>query len=284
MFLLYILPKNFISYVFGLFAKIPWPTPIRRFLILGFSHLYKINLDEVNGDVDDFKSLAEFFVRPLKLEKRPLHENAFVHPADSVLTLRGDILEGKLLQAKGRSYTAEEFLGIRDPRMGDGLRKARSFYLTYYLSPQDYHRVHSPIRGLIHKVYYYPGFLWPVNDWSRENIDQLFAVNERVILEMSSDLFPGGVLYLAFVGATNVGSIELSFEPGFKTNHQHSREKRVIQYMEPVLVEKGEEIGRFCMGSTVIILGSEEFRSSVSKHLDFVGDDAPHKKVRVRDF
>lgn len=245
---LYLIPKNLLSLILGALAHIPWPAPLNQWLLKTFSNYYKINLAEAEHPLSDYKSLGDFFVRRLRPEARPLGGDWAVHPADSQLTQMGRIKSGKVIYAKDRGYSLAEFLA--DPTAHE--KYANGQFFTYYLCPADYHRVHSPVAGEITEITHIPGALWPVNTWAVENIHDLFVVNERVVVEIKTDRGPVAAV---FVGATNVGSIEIFKEPKLKTN-RFLQGKAPVRYKfeKPLAISKGEELGLFRMGSTVVMI------------------------------
>lgn len=242
------IPKNHVSYFVGKLVHMRLPPPFRgltQFIIAKFAKAYRINLDEAEFSIDQYESLGEFFIRRLKPGARPLASTWAVHPADAVITQAANMAEGKLIQAKGRTYSLENF--TQDPH---GAKKWHDgIFLTYYLCPTDYHRVHAPVTGIIKRVSHIPGKLWPVNSWSTTNIHELFSVNERVLVEIETDRGPVGVM---FVGATNVGQIILAFDPDVIGNQMDSAVKYDKTYNQPI--QKGDELGAFRMGSTVVML------------------------------
>jgi phosphatidylserine decarboxylase len=240
------MPKNHLSYLIGQLVHIRLPSFLNKALIAAFAKAYHIRLDEAELAYDKYPSLGEFFIRKLKNGLRPLGNTWAVHPADSVVTQAGRIQDGKLIQAKGKTYTLEAF--TRDPK---ALQKYNNgTFLTYYLCPTDYHRVHSPVTGEIKRAIHIPGALWPVNSWSTENIHELFSINERVIVEIQTDRGPVAAV---FVGATNVGKIELSFDPEIVGNQLTSETVKEKSYQN-LKIHKGDELGLFRMGSTVVML------------------------------
>lgn len=245
-------PKNLLSYWVGKAAYLQQPRALIFWIMKSFAAYYKINLNEAAKPLAEYPSLGDFFVRELKPGVRPMGGSFYVHPSDSMMTARGEVTSDQLIQAKGRSYRLSEFLKESNIQRWIG-----GSFVTYYLCPTDYHRVHSPVSGVIKEVRYLPGQLWPVNDWSVREIENLFVVNERVVVEIETEQGPIAVV---FVGATNVGSIRLKFEPEFKTNASHIREPKTMKYLNPIRVEKGEELGLFAMGSTVIIVASEQMK------------------------
>lgn len=243
------IPKNHVSYIIGQLVHIPLPRFLSKIIITAFAKAYNINLVEAEYPVDHYPSVGEFFVRRLKAGLRPVGETWAVHPADSVITQAAQITSGRLIQAKNKTYSVESFT-----RDSHALAKYdKGSFLTYYLCPTDYHRVHSPVTGEIKRVVYIPGALWPVNGWSTENIHELFSVNERVLVEIQTDR---GLVGVMFVGATNVGQIELSFDKEIRGNQLLSGAVQEKSY-EGQKVQKGDELGMFRMGSTVVMLYAE---------------------------
>ena len=230
------------------------PGILRPLSIRFFGQHYKIQFHEAEKPYDQYASIGDFFVRRLKPGLRPIADSPLLHPADSRISQVGQITEGRCLQAKDKSYSLAEFCGDQDlaEKFKQGL------FVTYYLCPTDYHRVHSPLDGEIKRIIHIPGQLWPVNSWSTENISDLFAVNERVVLEIESRLGP---CLLVFVGATNVGQIRLSFDKDIVTNVTSSSKNKIMKiYAKPVAIERGQELGAFHMGSTVVMIYPKEIR------------------------
>ncbi len=246
------LPRKWMSRQVGRFVNIkgPW-TP---WLIKAFAWYYSINLSEAEHQIEGYASLGDFFARKLRVGARPIAESWAVHPSDSCITEFGIIDRGTLIQAKGQKYNLVPF--IEEPAAF--AKYDQGYFVTYYLCPTDYHRVHSPVSGFIRSVTYIPGDLWPVNSWSTENIPKLFATNERAYVEIATEFGPVGVV---FVGATNVGSIVLPFAPDFITNQGQKPKRKIFEI--PLEIAKGEELGIFRMGSTVVLLLSPEIRSKI---------------------
>lgn len=230
------------------------PGPLARWTIKTFGKYYQINFEEAEKPLDQYHSIGDFFVRRLKEGVRPLAASPILHPADSVIAQIGTIVSGKCIQAKGKTYDVAGLCG--DPELGK--QYEGGLFVTYYLCPTDYHRVHSPVDGKLVRAHHIPGHLWPVNEWSANNIENLFAVNERVILEIETRL---GKCLLVFVGATNVGQIRLSFDPEIVTNKFLKQENLERHYSPPIEITKGQELGAFYMGSTVVMIYPKEIRT-----------------------
>ncbi|WP_374080247.1 archaetidylserine decarboxylase [Bdellovibrio bacteriovorus] len=256
-----ILPKRRLSRWVGYFMHWKGPSLWAKLSIRGFAWLYNINLDEAEKPYTAYPSIGEFFVRRLKAGIRPVASSWAVHPADSRITQAAPIDNGTLIQAKGLSYRLDEF--TQDPECQK--KWAGGYFLTYYLCPTDYHRVHSPVDGAITNVRYMPGELWPVNEWSTTNVKNLFSVNERVLVEIETDLGPVAAV---FVGATNVGHICLSFDETIKGNQKGPHIFQHKNYSPEIPTHKGSELGMFRMGSTVVMIYPPSFRQKFEGHLD----------------
>lgn len=272
MYLLYLLPKNWLSRLMGKFVRLRFPRPISQLLIRTFAKTYQINLLETEHPIESYPSVGDFFIRKLKSSARPLGTEGVLHPADSVVNESGPITNGRLIQAKGRDYSLTDFVGSTAVASN---YKDGSF-ATYYLCPTDYHRVHSPVDGYIKRVVHIPGHLWPVNDWSTKNIKDLFSVNERVIIEIESAY---GMIAVVFVGATNVGEISLSFWPEFRSNIGGPVRERTFD--REVMLSKGDELGIFHMGSTVVLLFSPQILNNQPVLADSIAR-LKNRRVRVR--
>lgn len=222
-------------------------------IIKWFIKQYNVNMDEaLHSDPKHFKTFNDFFVRELKPGARPINteESVIAHPADACVSQFGPITDGKLIQAKGHDFSAQELLG------GDG-ELAQEFadgeFATLYLSPRDYHRVHMPCDGTLRQMIYVPGDLFSVNPLTADNVPNLFARNERVVCIFDTEFGP---MAQVLVGATIVGSIEQVWA-GTVTP---PRGNTVYKWDYPaegnkaVILKKGEEMGRFKLGSTVINL------------------------------
>lgn len=218
-----------------------------------FAMMYKIDILEAEKSLDSYPSIGDFFIRRLKAGVRPIGDSVAVHPADSEITQLAVIREGKLIQAKGFTYNLGEFT-----QDADSLKKWEGgLFVTYYLCPTDYHRVHSPVDGLITNIRYIPGDLWPVNEWSTNNILNLFPLNERLLVEIETEFGPVGVV---FVGATNVGFIELAFDKEVKGNQAGPHIYKHKRYEPEINIHRGAELGMFRMGSTVVVLYPPNFQ------------------------
>ncbi len=213
---------------------------------------FDINIDEAeSSDINDYKSFNSFFTRALKDGARPIEsdDRALVSPADGAVSQAGPINHHKIIQAKGSDYSASRLLGDS--------QQAKSYengsFATIYLSPRDYHRVHIPTTGKLLSTRYIPGDLFSVNDQTAQALPNLFARNERLVCEFESE---NGNFMVVFVGAMLVAGIETvwgGFEtPGRGAIRETDFSDRELSY------KKGDEIGRFKFGSTVILLFQED--------------------------
>ncbi len=255
-FIAHYLPRRLLSRLAGDFANIHWPFGLNGLFNRIFAFMYGINLEEAEKPISEYPSLVDFFTRKLKAEARPIDDHSLIHPCDSEILQHGRIAGKMLIQAKGVKYPIDVL--TRDPyileRFEDG------YYLTYYLCPTDYHRVHSPVDGMITHAIYTEGDLWPVNPWGQRNIESLYCKNERVYVEIASAEGPVG---LVFVGAMNVGSIVLNFDTTIKTNQM--RQAKTNKYLPPIEIKKGQELGHFRLGSTVVVLYSPVYADHIEK-------------------
>ena len=247
--LLSILPKNLLSYTFGLFTQIRLPRFMMIPILKAFAKIYKINLDEAELSLWEYNSLNQFFTRALKAEARIIDsaENAIVSPVDARVIHFGDITQSTLIQAKGINYSLKELLGSEKhyPYFKNGK------FITFYLSPQDYHRIHSPFHGKILGYYYEPGKLFPVNDLAALKITGLYPKNERLITFIQTQY---GKIAVVKVGASNVGKIRVTYDMKIVTNSWIRLPKEVEYSNVDIMIQKGAELGRFEMGSTVILV------------------------------
>lgn len=240
------MPKKRISRVVGRFAK----HPISRRVIPVYIKMYDIDLSIVKRPVYEYENLLDFFIRELKPEARPIatEPQVVISPVDGTISQAGTISEGTLIQAKGVSYSLSELLGANDTYLE---KFNGGMFVTIYLSPRDYHRIHMPVSGRIEELTYIPGELYPVNEFGVRMIPNLFARNERVISYIQA---PCGHIALVKVGATNVGSIKVVFDEKIMTNSRGRHLENHKKYNESYHFQKGDEVGRFEFGSTVIML------------------------------
>ena len=243
-----LVPKNALSRLVGAATRLPLPTPIGSGVMKAFANRYRIDLSEC-GELSGFRTFGDFFARPLKPGLRPIApgEEVVVSPVDAVVSETGVARGGRLVQAKGIDYTASALVG--DERVGARLDGGR--YATLYLSPRDYHRIHFPLSGRVLGWRYVPGKLWPVNPASVRSVPGLFTVNERLVTLLDSPL---GLVAIVAVGATVVGRVRATFDPEVPVTNLAGAGAQSLDYATPIPVEKGQELGAFEMGSTVILI------------------------------
>lgn len=245
------LPKKWLSHTVGHWAQKKPPRWLNQKMIETFAKTYNINVAEAEKPLDQYQSLSEFFSRKLRPGARPI-EGKVVAPCDGQMIRSGFVTEGQLIQAKGRSFSLKDFVP-QNPWEENFLQ---GVFATYYLSPKDYHRVHAPVSGQICWAQVIPGDLWPVNGWSVRNVDQLYAVNERVAVGLETEF---GFCIVVMVGATNVGSISLAFDSDIKTNERLGTSAVFRQYPEGPRLDVGDEMGTFHLGSTAVVIFDSSF-------------------------
>ncbi|MBO8172314.1 MAG: phosphatidylserine decarboxylase [Bacillaceae bacterium] len=232
-----------ISRISGYFTK----TRISKWMIRRYVSRYQVNVDEAEKKLEDYRSLNDFFTRRLKkgvrvIDPSPEH---IISPVDGLITEFGNIDNNTLIQAKGKTYDLDTLLG-QDPLRIKQFEGGE--YITFYLSPQHYHRIHSPYDGEIDGMTYIPGSLYPVNRFGTSYVPGLYRRNERIITYLQT---PAGQIAVVKVGAFLIGSVQLLYEhPELKRN----RQKIYIYQTRHPAVQKGDELGYFQFGSTVICL------------------------------
>ncbi len=262
-----LLPKSALSRAVGALARWEAPAPLRRALIRAFAARYRVDLSECQ-DPSAFRTFAEFFARPLKPGLRPVApgEDVPVSPVDGVVSQSGLAEGGRLVQAKGIDYRLGDLLADEEA----GRRLEGGPYATLYLSPRDYHRIHFPLGGRVVGWRYVPGELWPVSPPAVRAVPGLFCANERLVTLVESPL---GLCAVAAVGATVVGRVRAAYDPKVPLTNRGGGPRR-RDYGEALRVEKGQELGAFEMGSTVIAV----FEKGRVRLLARV---APGERVRV---
>lgn len=241
-------PKNALSRLVGGLTRARLPKPVRCAAMRAFAARYGVDLSEC-GDLESFETFVEFFSRPLRPGLRPIAggDDVIVSPVDGVVSQAGRAEGSRLLQAKGIEYTLEALLC--DAALAARFRGGA--FATLYLSPRDYHRIHFPLGGRVVGYRYVPGQLWPVNPASVRGVPGLFTVNERLATLLETPL---GACAVVAVGATIVGRIRVYYDPAAPLSNRPRAEPVARDYAEPIPVRKGQELGAFEMGSTVILL------------------------------
>jgi phosphatidylserine decarboxylase len=238
-----IVPQQKLSRVVGKVAASENPI-VKNIVIQAFKAQYGIDMSIAEqADALKFKSFNEFFTRSLKDGVRQIDENesSIVSPADGAISQIGHIDAGDIFQAKGQSFSVDKLIG--DPQLAEPFKNGE--FATVYLSPRDYHRVHMPFAGTLTETLYIPGELFSVNQTTAENIPGLFARNERMVCLFDTEI---GRMAVVLVGAMIVAGIETVATGKVKPTGRLELNHHDLQ------LEKGDELGRFYLGSTAVVL------------------------------
>jgi len=263
----YLLPKRVLTQCMGHMAN--WHGgALTRAVIRKFVAHYKVDMSEAaEPRIESYPSFNEFFTRPLRGGIRPIADAPFVCPVDAAISQFGPIEHDQIFQAKGHSYSTRALVG-GDAQLA-GLFD-HGHFATLYLAPRDYHRIHMPCAGRLRRMIYVPGPLFSVNPLTARHVPGLFARNERVVCVFDTEFGP---FVNVLVGATIVGSMATVWHG--VVNPPRTRDIREWTYdSQDVRLAKGQEMGRFLLGSTVVMLFP---KSVVSFHPDW----APTKPVRL---
>jgi phosphatidylserine decarboxylase len=263
----YLMPKQLLTVLAGKFASARLggltTAVVRRFVAR-----YGVNMQEAaNPDITSYASFNEFFTRPLREGTRTLAEAEFICPVDGAISQFGAIERDSIFQAKGHSYTTTALVG------GDANLAAQfadGSFATLYLSPKDYHRIHMPCAGRLRRMIYVPGELFSVNPTTARGVPGLFARNERVVCVFDSEF---GQFVLTLVGATIVGSMSTVWHGIVNP----PRLRKICEWHydgQEISLQKGQEMGRFLLGSTVVMLFPKDT-------LDFTPTWQPTKAIRM---
>jgi phosphatidylserine decarboxylase len=243
----YLLPKQALTALAGKVAS--WRGgAMTTALIAWFAKRYRVNMAEAaNPDIASYATFNDFFTRELQPGARPLAQSELICPVDGAISQFGPIHGQQIFQAKGHSYSSTALVG------GDASLAAQfadGHFATLYLSPRDYHRIHMPCDGVLRRMIYVPGDLFSVNPATARGVPGLFARNERVVCVFDG---PRGPFVLVLVGATIVGSMATVWHG--VVNAKRSGQLTQWRYDDGSMVFKqGEEMGRFLLGSTVVML------------------------------
>lgn len=247
----YVTPQLTVSRLAGRLADMDQNPGLKNRVVRWFIDRYGVNMDEaLEPNPEAYPSFNAFFTRELKPGLRPIddRDSVVVSPVDGAISQLGTVTNDRVFQAKGQSFSLTELLG------GDAER-AKEFengeFATIYLSPKDYHRIHMPLTGTLREMTYVPGKLFSVNPTTAEQVPNLFARNERVACIFDTD---AGPLAMVLVGAMIVGSMETTWA-GVVAPGTTGVETISYQHLEtPIRLEKGQEMGRFRLGSTVVMV------------------------------
>ncbi|WP_412480606.1 archaetidylserine decarboxylase [Azonexus sp. IMCC34839] len=247
----YLIPKQALTALAGKLASAE-AGALTTSVIRWFVGRYNVNMAEAaNPDIASYKSFNEFFTRPLADGARPLAEADFLCPVDGAISQFGAIERDQIFQAKGHSYSTTALVG-GDRKLAEQFENGS--FATLYLSPRDYHRIHMPCAGKLTRMIYVPGALFSVNPTTARGVPGLFARNERVVCVFESEFGP---FVLTLVGATIVGSMATVWHgtvnpprPGVVREWRYDTSNGTAA----VHLQKGQEMGRFLLGSTVVML------------------------------
>jgi phosphatidylserine decarboxylase len=263
----YLLPKKLLTQFAGKVAGAAGGALTTR-LIGWFVARYGVNMAEAaNPDIASYITFNEFFTRPLRDGARPLANADFISPVDGAISQFGAIKRDQIFQAKGHEYSTRALVG-GDEKLAALFQDGA--FATLYLSPKDYHRIHMPCDGQLKRMIYVPGELFSVNPTTARGVPGLFACNERVVCVFEG---PHGPFVLALVGATIVGSMATVWH-GIVNPPRLPDVREWLYELQKVELKKGDEMGRFLLGSTVVMLFPKNT-------LAFNSDWAPADAIRM---
>ncbi len=269
--LLYLLPHHLLSLGMYALTRCEWP-PLKNWLIRRAIDLYRIDMNlAADPDPQHYPCFNAFFTRALRPDARPLSQeaDAVLCPVDGTVSQAGRIRNGRIFQAKGRDYTLRELLG------GDEEWTAvfeDGHFATLYLSPRDYHRIHTPLAGTLQQMTHVPGRLFSVSPSTTRVVPRLFSRNERVVNLFQTEAGPMAVI---MVGAIFVASMDTVWAGTVApTSRRLTQWRYDSQLPEPVQLKRGAEMGRFNMGSTVVLLFGKDA-------VTWVETLQPERKVRM---
>jgi phosphatidylserine decarboxylase len=266
----HLLPKQALTRLAGLLASLACGKLTTK-VIAWFVKRYGVNMAEAeNSDICSYKTFNDFFTRPLKTGARPIAKAEFICPVDGAISQFGAIEKDQIFQAKGHHYST---LALLAGQKSLAEKFENGLFACLYLSPKDYHRIHMPCDGTLKSMTYVPGDLFSVNPLTAQNIPNLFARNERVVCEFTSEKH--GTFVMVLVGATIVGSMATVWheaENGI-INPPRSSNIRTWNY-ENIQLKQGDEMGRFLLGSTVVMCFEKDT-------LQFNADWQPKRSIKL---
>ena len=248
----YLIPQHTLSMLMYRVTRceVVW---LKNAIIRFITRQYQVNMAEAaETDLATYSSFNAFFTRLLKEGVRPLADNEIISPVDGVVSQAGPIISGQILQAKGQDYSVLTLLG------GDDALTAEftgGQFATIYLSPKDYHRIHMPVTGRLRKMRYVPGKLFSVSPRTARAVPDLFARNERVVVTFDT---PIGPMVMVLVGAIFVGSMATVWSGQITPSYGKVIQQWTYDGEQAITIEQGQEMGRFNMGSTVVLLFGEQ--------------------------
>jgi phosphatidylserine decarboxylase len=268
----YILPKQAITALAGKLAHYQGGN-LTTSVITWFVKRYQVNMTEAAiPDVASYKTFNEFFTRPLKTGARPIAQADFICPVDGAISQFGAIEKDQIFQAKGHAYSTTALVG-GDKTLADKFENGH--FACLYLSPKDYHRIHMPCDGTLVSMAYVPGALFSVNPTTAQGVPGLFARNERVVCEFTST--QRGSFIMVLVGATIVGSMATVWHDAVNGIINPPRTGKIKNWHfenKNITLKQGDEMGRFLLGSTVVMLFEKDT-------LQFNADWQPAKAIRL---
>ena len=256
--LFYCFPHHFVSRITYWLTR--QQLPFLQHIISGFIRLFKVDMrDAVIQDISKFNTFNEFFTRELNDDARPIEQSMLdiVSPCDGKISQFGEIEQYTLLQAKNKSFSLNEFL---TPECSYLEKFIGGNFFTIYLSPRDYHRVHTAYSGQLLEMIYVPGRLFSVAPYAPKTIDKIYARNERVISIFKID---NGYMAIAMVGAVNVSAIETVWA-GLVTPPHLNTTVRYDYSDQNIVLKKGQHMGTFNMGSTVVLVFSKNYLDAIN--------------------
>ena len=254
-FLQYLIPHHMLSMLIHTLTRSEsrW---FKNILINFTIKIYKINIADVKTfDIRDYSSFNAFFTRQLRANVRDIDngDDIIISPVDGAISQIGKIEFGQIVQAKGRHYTVWELLA-GDQLLSQKFKNCQ--FVTIYLAPRDYHRIHMPLTGTLRSMSYVPGKLFSVSPRAVRIVPNIFARNERVITVFETKF---GLVLLVLVGAIFVGSMETVWQGKITPSYGDKVKHWIYHDEREITINKGEEIGRFNMGSTVVVLMEEGY-------------------------
>lgn len=249
----YLTPKILLTRICGRIAEYRH-IRVKNFLIRRFIRVFHVDMTSAQEErSEQYACFNDFFIRRLKPQCRPLADAQIISPVDAVISEMGDIHAGRIIQAKQHQYRVTDLLASSDAHVQPFLNGR---FMTLYLSPKDYHRVHMPMTGQLREMVYVPGRLFSVQPATVRVLPGIFSKNERVVAFFDTDV---GAMAMVLVGATIVGHIATSWHGGVIRSKTPMR----TAYPEKsIILNQGDEMGYFQLGSTVILLFSEQFNFS----------------------
>ena len=244
----YIIPQHVFSLVMyrATRCEVVW---FKNLIISTIIKQYRVNMAEAaEMNLDYYSSFNTFFTRLLRNDVQPISESDIVSPVDGVVSQVGPVTSGQIVQAKGQEYSVLALLGGDDALTSEFVGGQ---FATIYLSPKDYHRIHMPATGILRKMRYIPGKLFSVSPRTARAVPDLFARNERVAVTFDTDFGP---IVMVLVGAIFVGSMETIWAGQITPNYGKVIQQWTYDGEQAITIEKGQEMGRFNMGSTVVML------------------------------